>query len=57
MLYLGPSATLTYSPFMPDRYLDPIYNRTVARHYLLQTGQAYPAYKMQDYAASKKVRP
>jgi hypothetical protein len=57
LLYLGPSATLTYSPFMPDRYLDPDYERIVARHYLLQTGEVYPTYKVQDYAASKKVRP
>lgn len=57
MLYLGPAATLTTSPFMPDRYLDGDYNRMVARHYLLQIGEVYPTYKVQDYAASKKVRP
>lgn len=57
LLYLGPSATLTYSPYIPDLYLDEDYNRTVARHYLLQTGEAYPTYKIQDYVASRKVRP
>ncbi|MBW8708513.1 MAG: hypothetical protein JF627_04485 [Alphaproteobacteria bacterium] len=38
LLYLGPSSSLTISPYIPDLYLDPDYGRTVARHHELQTG-------------------
>ena len=57
VLYLGPSGNLTYSQFMPDRYLDTAYARMVAQRYLLQTGQPYPDYPVSDYTAQKKVRP
>jgi hypothetical protein len=58
MLYLGPSDSLTYSPYIPDMYLDLDYAKTVARHNLLQTGQTMPEYPVKDYAAvSKKVHP
>jgi hypothetical protein len=57
LLYLGPSGSLTYSPFMPDRYLDMAYARMVAKRYTLQTGQPYGDYPVSDYTAGKKVRP
>ena len=58
MLYLGPSASLTFSPYIPDLYLDQDYGRTVARHHVLQTGEAYPTYLIKDYTIpAKKVWP
>lgn len=57
VLYLGPSGSLTYSPYIPDQYLDAEYHRIVARHYLLQTGQPYHDYPIGDFAVVKKVRP
>ncbi len=58
LIYLGPSATLTYSPYIPDLYLDLDYDRTVARHHELQTGEKFPTYPVKDYTIpAKKVYP
>jgi hypothetical protein len=58
LLYLGPSAGLTYSPYIPDLYLDQDYGRIVAQHHLLQTGETFPTYLIKDYAnPAKKVYP
>jgi hypothetical protein len=57
MLYVGPSSNLTYSPYIPDLYLDTEYGRTVARHYEIQNREKYPDYPIRDYAAARKVRP
>ncbi|MBN9589816.1 MAG: hypothetical protein J0G99_12510 [Alphaproteobacteria bacterium] len=58
MLYLGPSGSLTFSPYIPDMYLDIDYAKTLARHNLLQTGEELPDYPIKDYAAiSQKVHP
>jgi hypothetical protein len=57
VLYVGPSGALTYSPYIPDLYLDADYGRTVARHYQLQNNEKYPDYPIADYTALKKVRP
>jgi hypothetical protein len=58
MLYLGPSGSLTYSPYIPDLYLDQDYALILAQHYLLQTGQPYPAHMVQDYTSvTQKVWP
>lgn len=57
ILYVGPSGDLTYSPYMPDLYLDAAYGRTVALHYQLQMGQPMPSYPVRDYTVPKKVRP
>jgi hypothetical protein len=57
VLYVGLSGSLTYSPYIPDQYLDADYRRTIARRYTLQTGQPYPDYPIRDFAALRKVRP
>ena len=57
LLYLGPSSSLTYSPYIPDLYLDQDYGRTVARHHELQTGEKFPTYLIKDYLRARKVWP
>jgi len=57
LLYLGPSSSLTYSPYIPDLYLDQDYGRTIARHHQLQTGESYPTYLIKDYTRARKVWP
>jgi hypothetical protein len=57
LLYLGPSAGLTYSPYIPDLYLDQDYGRIVARHHELQTGEKFPTYLIKDYIRARKVYP
>lgn len=57
LLYLGPSGALTYSPYIPDLYLDLDYGRTVARHHELQTGEKFPTYLIKDYIRARKAWP
>jgi hypothetical protein len=57
LLYLGPSSSLTISPYIPDLYLDLDYGRTVARHHELQTGEKFPTYLIKDYIRPRKVWP
>ena len=57
LLYLGPSSSLTISPYIPDLYLDPDYGRTVARHHELQTDEKFPTYLIKDYLRPRKVWP
>ena len=56
LIYLGPSTTLLYSPYIPDLYLDQDYGRTIARHHELQSGEKYPTYPVKDYTVLRKVR-
>ena len=55
LIYLGPSTELTYSPYIPDLYLDLDYGRTIARHHELQTGDKYPTYLIKDYIRPRKL--
>ena len=57
IVYVGPSTSLTFSPYMPDLYLDPDYDRTVAQHHQIQTGETFPTYLINDYTRVRKVRP
>jgi hypothetical protein len=57
IIYVGPSTSLTYSPYLPDLYLDADYGRVVAQHHLVQTGEPFPTYLIQDYTRLRKVRP
>jgi hypothetical protein len=57
IVYVGPSTSLTLSPYIPDLYLDADYGRIVAHHHLVQTGEPFPTYLIQDYTRLRKVRP
>lgn len=57
IVYLGPSTGLTYSPYLPDLYLDEDYGRIVAQHHEVQTGEKFPTYLIKDYTRLRKVRP
>jgi hypothetical protein len=57
IVYVGPSTSLIFSPYLPDLYLDADYGRIVAHHHQVQTGEPFPTYLIQDYTRLRKVRP
>jgi hypothetical protein len=42
ILFLGPAASLTQSPFLPDLYLDEEYRREISRQAEIKTGKPLP---------------
>lgn len=54
LLYLGPASSLSYSPNIPDTYLDLDTRREIAKHYRIITGQQLPVSNMENNPASPR---
>lgn len=54
LLYLGPAASLTWSPFAPDLYLDADFREEMNRRSLIRTGKPFSGPSVEDNPMSPR---